>query len=56
MIDKDIKIDSDYKVIITEDELNLYKFNIDSKNDYWKSLEYDDDMGFGDDISFEYDP
>ena len=56
MIDKDIKIDSEYKVTITDDEFDLYKFNSDRKSDYWEGLEYDDDMGFDNDISFNYDP
>tara|TARA_B100000965_G_C19585232_1_gene755411 strand:+ start:727 stop:897 length:171 start_codon:yes stop_codon:yes gene_type:complete len=56
MIDKDIKIDSEYKVTITEDEFDLYKFDSDRKSDYWEGLEYDDDMGFDNDISFNYDP
>ncbi len=56
MKNKDIKIDSELKVTITDDELDLYKFNSDRKNDYWEGLEYDDDMGFDNDISFNYDP
>tara|TARA_B100001996_G_scaffold343745_1_gene299063 strand:- start:328 stop:495 length:168 start_codon:yes stop_codon:yes gene_type:complete len=55
MKNKDIKIDSEFKVTITDDELDIYKFYSDPKNDYWEGLEYDD-MGFDNDISFGYDP